>query len=462
MKKADKKRKLKARKHKKSCSKRRSKDSDSSDISAPKLRSESMYGDDCKLNQKLDKDYQESYKQITKPDERFDEKNMFRDNIKEYDTRNNDERVNDDCTDICKNEDLGSFVSSEIQDILRKNFLFKCTCSKGTTDWYLYDNKTNKSRPLSSTSGLLLDGQPEEAGCTREDIPYPPRETREIDTTARPVLTAPGAPKTSADCETTKPVLTAPVPAPSPSIPEPDDESEDEEDADDVSKCGSFVSKNIDAAKRRAKGCGDDKIHSDLGECFNKFIENKFDKLHRRLNKIKNKNTNYVQDLHRKQLRKQKDKIEDIVDKTGDNVCVPQTSGTYGGGRIKSGDSLRNIQENMNDLKKDLKLNCSEKKQTPEDVYFQSRNAKDQDCFNQRLQSRFDGKSACDDSRFATRFGNVGRYSARDESACGGTKQPTNLKADSGAFISDEVGRIKTQNTDYLSKIKNMFGGGCE
>lgn len=448
--KADERRKRKARKHKKSSSKCRNErnfDCDSSDMSAPRVQSGRMYGDDCELNQKVNKDFQESLKQESQPDERFDDKNMFKDNIKEYDSRCNDERVNDDCTDICKKEKLGNFVSSEIQDVLKGNFLFKCNCVNGSSDWYMYDSKTDKSRPLSSTSRVLLD-EPEKAGNVCDEVPYPQREAAEGgNAAAAPILQA-AAPASPA-AETRAPML-----------PEQcyNDDEDLGDDCDSDSRCGNFVSERIDAAKRRAKGGCDDTMHSNLGDCFNKFIENKFNKLHRRLNNIKNKNTGYVKDLHKKQLKKQASKVEDIVDKTSDCVSGPELSGAGVCNPTKGGDNLRNIQANMNDLKRDLNLTTG-RKETPEDVYFQTRNAKDQERFDQRLQSRFDDKNKCGEDRFTSRFGNADRYNARDGGACAGVKKAADLKSDSGAFISSEVGRIKNQNTNYLSKIKDMFGG---
>jgi hypothetical protein len=406
-----------------------------------------MCGDDCELNKKVDKDFQESLKEESKPDKRFDEENMFRDNIKDYDGRCNDERVNDDCADICKKENLGDFLSSEAQDILRGNFLFKCHCKEGITDWYMYDSKTDKSRPLSSTSRVLLD-EPEDKGNVCEETPFPRREAVEGGNATAPALQASAS-------HANNPVLTA-------ARDEREVDGECDEDLDDECdpRCGNFVSQGIDAAKRRAKCGGDDKMHSDLGDCFNKFIENKFDKLHRRLNCIKNKHTDYVKDLHKKQLRKQASKVEDIVDKSADCVSGPELAGANACEPLKGGDNLRNIQANMNDLKRDLNLNTG-RKQTAEDVYFQNRNAKDQERFDQRLQSRFDDKSNCGDNRFAARFANTDRYNARDRGACAGLEKASNLKSDSGAFIANQVESIRGQNSNYLSKIKNMFGG-CE
>lgn len=442
--KAAEKRKRKSRKYRKS-KKRADRDteSDAYDMSAPRLQS----GDDSELNRKVTKDFEDSLREQCRPDARFEERNMFADNIKEYDERRNDERVNDDCTDICKKENLGSFLSSEIQDVLRGNFLFKCHCKEGISEWYMYDSKTDKSRPLSSTSRHLLDEREPSNFC--DDIPFPRREAREgTNASAAPALKAIAAPEGKA------PVLTAPS--------DYTDEGEDETDGDreEDSRCGNFVSARIDAAKRRAKGGSDDRMYSDLGECFNNFISNKFDKLHRRLNKIKSKHTNYVKDLHKKQLRKQAAKVEGIVDKSAGSVNGPELSGASECEPLRGGDNLRNIQASMNDLKQSLKQNDS-KKQTPEDSYFQARNEQDQKRFNQRLADRFDDRVKCENDRFSNRFADKARYGARDEDPMAGAKKAASLKADSGSFISSHVGRIKEQNREYLGKIKNMFGG-CE
>ena len=413
------------------------------DMRAPGFESGSdrIYNDDCELNQKVNRDFKQSMKKESKPDERFNDENMFRDNIKDYDSRTNDQRVDDDCTSICKKEDLGIFISSEIQDIIRGNFLFKCSCDKGTTDWYMYDSKTDKSRALSSTARHLLDENESSKDC--DDIPFPSRG--EMETGNRT------APKPNLQSET---VITAPA---ANSVENDDD---DEAEFDYGSKCGNFVSDRIAAAKRKTQGGSDVKMHSDLGDCFNKFIENKFTKLHNRLDKIKSKNTNYVKDLHKKQLRKQSAKVEDIVDKSADCFDGPELSGTNSCNPSRGGDNLRNIQANMNVLKRDLNINSSSNcKMTPEDVYFQDRNARDQNRFNEKLQSRFDDKTKCEDDRFKSRFANNDRYKTRDEGIAACAKKTTGLKSD--AFITEEVGRIKNQNKDYLSKIKNMFGG-CE
>jgi len=399
---------------------------------------------DPELNSDIQRDFDEGLKEHNKCDSRFNDENMSKDNIKEFDKRNNDQRVIDDCQDYCAKENLGEFIESEVQDILRGDFLFKCYCKGGITGWYKYNSRNNLSYAIGCQGGFLLDREePDEC-----ESPVPEQEITPC-TCANPIL--PSCP--SAEPEE-RPVINLRGPSP-PCYQEPE-EYEEDEDADSI--CGNFVSQRIDAAKKRDGKS--DKMHSDLGNCFNDFIENKFNKLHKRINKIKSKNTNYIKDLHRKQLQKQAGKVCDIVDKSSHKIGSDNFKGTNCN-PTRGGDNLRNIQENLNCLKRDLKLS-KKQEDTPEDCYFKKRNDIDQNRFNERLESRFKGKLGVENNRFVDRFGNQDRFAERD-GCLGGLKSTLALKACSGNksndFIASQVGRIKDQNKDYLGKIKSMFGG---
>jgi len=117
------------------------------DMSVPGIKAGSeICGDEVKISKKLQDDFDKGIKDSNvENDKRFSPENMYRDKIPEYDTRFNDKKVIDDCQKICCDEKLGDFLESEIQDIIKGRFLFKCKCQKGTTDWYMYDDKTSKS-----------------------------------------------------------------------------------------------------------------------------------------------------------------------------------------------------------------------------------------------------------------------------------------------------------------------------
>lgn len=369
------------------------------------------YDEDCEMNKNIARDFEEGIKESNlQNDPKFSDAEIFKDDITEFDMRTNDAKVLSNCQDICKTEKLGNFVESEIQDLMVGKFLFKCRCSNGITDWFLFNEKTKKSKAFgSSTQNLLDEVEPEqeEAACQAPALQ------------AAPAVQTQQAQAPQAAAKTTS------------------NEESDDDDSDDESIGGA---------------------PSNLGDCFNFFIENKFKKLHNRLNKLKARNTNYVSDIHQRQLEKKSGKAQEMVDNAADRL-----SGTGAGAgsaceNAGSGaDRLSSMKSNMSDMKSQMDVKkCA--KDTPEDVYFKNRNAKDEDKFNQRINSRFDEKKKSEENRFTKRFQNVNRYAARDRDQTT-EKKPAVRAADSKAYICDEVGKIKAQNQNYLSRIKSMFGG---
>ena len=383
------------------------------------------YDKDCQISPDLKKDFQEGMKEANvKNDPNFSDENMCKDTIKEFDYVKNDARIADNCEKDCKNEGLGKFEDSEIQHLFGDKYIYRCNCAGTLTDWYTYNSKTDVDKKFGSSTQNLLDDEEECAPQGQESPALQAGEGEEAETTEAPVETC------------------------------ADDGDLDEEDESDID-----FSAKIEEAKSKRGGSAP--MHSNLGDCFDDFIKNKFSKLHQRLNKLKAKNSGYIQNIHKKQLKKQAGKVEDAVDKSTSKVgntdlaagsaCVPSKAGA---------DNLKNVQANLNDLKN--------KRDTAEDKYFKTRNTKDQDAFNQKLKSRFDTKQKNEEKRFDDRFENTDRYAARDNCvekpkvalAAGAVAAVKPQSSDNDAFINDEVGKIKLQNKDYLSKIKCMFGGG--
>lgn len=380
----------------------------SPNIEAPDVRIEMpenpniKYNPNCKMGNQISQDFEQGIKDANLlNDPKFSDKTMFEDKIKEFDMRNNDENVFIRCQNICKNENLGNFVDSEIQDIIFGKFLFKCKCSYGITDWFLYDDRTKKTKVLGSSTQNLLDSPEDETVCDDQNPTLQAHDTNSI---------SQGNNDQAENC------------------------TEDSDDDDEISLGGATMP-------------------SDLGDCFNFFIENKFKKLHNRLNKLKSKNTSYINDIHKRQLNRKNGKSQEMVDKTAESL-----SGTDAGDNTQA-DKYKNMQSNVCDMKNQLNdKNTRQKNFTPEDHYFKNRNAKDEARFNQNLQKRFESKKKSEDKRFNNRFQNVNRYSSRDKDEdC--KKKPAVRAAESKTYIADEVGKIKKQNRNYLDRIKSMFGG---
>jgi len=420
-------RKERDRKHRKVCKKRNDRliDIDYDNVCAPSLHespdnvrfeiSETpkiKYDSDCEINEKIAKDFDEGIKDSNVAnDPKFADSVIFEDKITEFDTRRNDAKVLAECQNICKKENLGNFVDSQIQDIISGKFLFKCRCSNGVTDWFLFDEKNQKSKAFGSSTQNLLDDEEEDKICTDQ----------------APALTA----STADQNQTVKIPKQVTAEAEKPSEDDSDDDSDDE-----TSTSGNMP--------------------KDLGDCFNFFIDNKFKKLHNRLNKMKAKNTNYISEIQQRQKKRQASKATEMVDNTADGVRGTEAATGSACDSVGTAARFKNIQCNLSDIKQQLDVKkCA--KDTPEDLYFKDRNAKDEDKFNKRIQSRFEEKKKSEDNRFTNRFSNVNRYAARDRDAnC--EKKPAIRAAESKTYIADEVGKIKKQNQDYLSRIKSIFG----
>jgi len=367
----------------------------------------------CCVSNKIQKDFDQGLVDANvKNDPYFSDEKMSKDNIKEYDIRCNDERVIDDCQEICRSQNLGAFVDSEIQDLIKGRFLFKCKCESGITDWYFYDSKTDKSKLFGSSTGGLLDPIQEECPC---DVTANSLTTEGTDCQAA----------TSQDC-----------------------------------KCGSITDTVCDEEDDESTGPCNKGVPGNLGDCFNYFIEDKFNKLHKRINKLKAKNCNYIKDIHQKQSQRKPCIRGETQEQPADNVsCNTKLQSAAACQPLKCGDSLSNLKSDIDDMKCDLRSQRPCAKDTPEDIYFKNRDCKINDTFKSKLKTRFDDKKKHEDKRFADRFQNNNRYASRDEESC--TKKPiaTSKGADSNVYINDELGKIKKQNEDYLKKIKNMFGG---
>jgi len=382
--------------------------------------------DQNEFNKKIQKDFDDGIKDSNVAgDKRFSDEVMFADNIKEFDPRQNDQKVEKDCKDICKNEKLGTFMESEIQDILPGKFLFKCKCSNGITDWFMYDdNKKDKIHNIECTSNLL----------SNEDDDDSSQSTSNTNTNPNLQQTP------------TKPAVTS-----TDSVSKPDSSDDSDDDSDD------------DVVK------GDKKMPSDLGDCFNFFIENKFNKLHKRMNKLKTRNTDYINNIHKQRMQKQAaGKARDVVERAADRMAGYNLDSGCKSDSSNTGDSMKAMKLNLCNMKEQINVKpCAN--DSPEELYFKNRNAKDENRFNQRLENRFESKRRNEDSRFADRFDNVNRYSTRDqdinteESCASKPKVSVNpvKTADSNVYIKDEVGRIREQNKNYLNRINSMFGGSC-
>lgn len=388
---------------------------------------------DCVNDRQIKQEFDDNIKAMNiENDPLFSKERMERDNIKEYDVRKGDQSVDQECLNRCKDENLGSLIASEVQDLLRNKMLVKCRCKLGETDWFIFDVKHEVSVPMESNVAQNI--------LKSADLIVGDLKPSEKESSALPVSTPLPAATASeqGDIE--------------------DDMDKDEEDTIDDSQLDSdedqdeddnvgIISEGVVADKMNAmkRGLNEKKSH-DISDCFNDFIENKFKKLHKRLNKLKQKNRKYIKNVHKRQQQRQAKKAEESMDKSCEKA--PESPEV----------SLSSAKEKC-DSSVPLQAKKNLKEVNPEDVYFQNRDAMDEADFNNRMRSRMEEKENCENNRFKDRFENPNRYSNRDAAKPIASTNNNNLKATSSKFIDDEVGRIKDQNKNYLGKISSMLTG---
>ena len=337
-------------------------------------------------------------------DDRFAEKKFDEDTILDYDLKKGDDKVEKICIATCKKDNLGDYISSEFQDLLNNKILIRCSCTDKTTGWFM--------------SGPLNDEEPLEREEKVEPVKIEEKIAKIVE---EPKINAPLASPLKADAE-----------------------SDQELDIDEEQPTPMTI-----PSREAPKGC----FPTDLGDHFNTYIESKFKNLHKRMNKMKKNNDAYIDDIHKKQLEKQKAKAAEKSSGGLEhgNVQVPKPDYKIGSAAEPKTLPDEKIEE-VEDVE-EPKVIVDTDKETPEDSYLKKQEDKQICKFNDELDGRFQEKKASEKNRFDNRFTNNARYNLRDQPE----EKKADVKGSAENLISSEVSSINTDNQKTLENLQKMF-----
>lgn len=410
--------------------------------------------DQCEDERQLKQDFDDNIKELNfEKDPKFSDQQMEKDSIKEYDIRKGDKTVDQECTKRCKAENLGDFITSEVQDLLSEKILVKCKCKSNDINWFIFDTKNKTCISLESKEALpILQAAKLQVDEVKAEKP------KAAPVEAEPVIKE--EPLNIEDSENQN-AEEEKVEDSNPPQSESDMEGKNErgEESGNVFTRGtSTISAEEIADKMNTIKGGKSirQLHGDLGSCFNDFMDNKFSNLKNRFDVLKLKNRSYISNVNEKHKQRHADKAKESLGKI--NCRVPQVPKTpklklNKGRSIDTSSSLKNIKKGLRHIK-------------PESIYFQSQGISGDDYddedfnddidFKERLNKRMEEQEKCDNDKFMNKFDKPHHSCDMD------TLQQNNLKFAGADLIAKEVGRLKNKNTNYLGKIRSMFvAGGC-
>ena len=230
------------------------------------------------------------------------------------------------------------------------------------------------------------------------------------------------------------------------------DPDKEDELGDDIGDC---ISKKIERMRNK-KNNGDKNAEEkiEIGSFFNNFLDNKFNNLEHRMECLKQRNTDYIANIQRKQAEKQARKAGKTIDRTAYNAPRAHLGKLgYSFNPLKNQAKLRKVENRFDELRE---ADCEE---SPEDIYFNNRINKDDCTFDDRIKNRFNEKVKNEHDRFNSRFCDPKRYKYRDDESSSGSGKCFDIKSDGNDFIVNQMDKIKNTNNGFLSKINNECGG---